>query len=248
MTKSFTVLVPDLLHVSLQRHPNLLHLVKVTQAIKLMNLMLPKCGFKLFLTIRLTYLFNTCKVHQLVGIRRSHLLLQMLFLKLTDLHQLPHHHCRHSLPHSQDPGIQKVNRKIPALASFAFWKKSGKLGASKERGWTHRDVIWKSQWRRSLLWPRRTTSLYLWLLRRLWRRSSRRTITVTSTTVKPILTTRMTFGDWLIDEKIICDECNQCDQMTRLCLQYLAIFSNEICPKANKLCQIELLYPKPNKP
>ena len=32
----------------------------------------------------------------------------------------------------------------------------------------------------------------------------------------------------------------QCDQMTRLCFQYLAIFSNEICSKAYKLCQCEL--------
>ena len=38
----------------------------------------------------------------------------------------------------------------------------------------------------------------------------------------------------------------QCDQMTKLCFQYLAIYSNEICPKAYKLCQLELkTLPKP---
>ena len=33
---------------------------------------------------------------------------------------------------------------------------------------------------------------------------------------------------------------DQCDQMTKLCFKYLRIFSNEICPKAYKLCQREL--------
>ena len=61
-------------------------------------------------------------------------------------------------------------------------------------------------------------------------------------------TTALDLRDFKYNHNFVVRRWRLCDQMAKLCFQYLAIFSNENVPNSIKLCQSELkTLPKPKK-